>query len=237
MNSSIKNSTEDFVLERYCEDMDGRSCVDDSYREDALKLCRVQGLDLDIREIIFVADNSGGSWREPMAVFPIQPMISDIIFQLTGCRFRFVLKIWQSAMHNLGEAQYSATLLHALRYLRRDPETGAMTLGPGPDVCEWRELLPYVGADGYEGVPNLLETPLVQKNNNEEAISNDTEAQGQRAEDERPVAGDLREPRGCERSDGEHPAARAAVAAGGEAGRDDPERAQAFCRDPRTGLG
>jgi len=237
MDSPIKNASEDFTLEQ-CYEAASCGCnrINETFREDALILCRVQGLDLDIREIVFVEDNSGRSWREPMAVFPIPPMLGDVIFQLTGCRFRFVLKVWQSAMSGLGEAKYSATLFHALLHFKRDPKTGVMTFNPRPDVSEWRELLPYVGADGYEGVPNLLETPLVQKTN-EEVINNDTETQGQRAEDKHAVAGDLREPRGCERSDGEHQTARAAVAAGDQAGRDDPERAQAFCRDPRTGVG
>lgn len=162
MESAAKNAADDFSLEILGMVCTERNIIDESYREDALRLCRVQELDVDIREILFVADKSGQIRDEPMSLFAISPMMSDIVFQITGCRFRFVLKIWDSVMQRLGgEAQFAAYMCHTLMFLRRDAKTNIMALTPKPEVREWRKLLPYVGERGYDGIPNMLDLPLI----------------------------------------------------------------------------
>ena len=161
MESSAKNNAEGFNLEIVGVGGTKHNCIDEELRSDARTVCEVQNLDIDTREVLFVADKSGQVWREPMGVFLIPPVLSDAIFQLTGYRFRFVFKMWDEAMTNACEAQYAAHIYHTLMFLKRNPKTGVMALAPRPEVREWRRLLPYVGERGYDGIPNMLDMPLI----------------------------------------------------------------------------
>lgn len=177
MESTAKNATDDFSLEILGVGCSERNVIDESYREDALVLCRMQGLDVDTREILFVTDKSGQIRDEPMSLFAISPMMSDIVFQITGCRFRFVLKIWDSVMQRIGgEAQFAAYMCHTLMFLRRDAKTNTMSLTPKPEVREWRKLLPYVGESGYDGIPNMLESPVITIQKEEQTDDRETQS-------------------------------------------------------------
>ena len=178
MESTARNAAENFSLELHHDDQFGRNCIDEELRSDAKQVCEIQDLDIDTREILFLADKSGQVWREPMGVFLIPPILSDAFFQLTGYRFRFVFKMWDGVMQRLGgEAQYAAYLYHTLLFLRRDAKTHAMALIPRAEVREWRKLLPYVGEKGYHGIPNMLELPLMQIT--EEVTNDDRETQSE----------------------------------------------------------
>lgn len=161
MERNARNAEAGFVLDLHHEDENGRCCIDESYREDAIQLCDAQKLNIDTREILFVVDKSGRAGRDPMEVFAIPRAMSDIIFQLTGYRFRFVLKIFASAMTHACESQYAATLYHTLMFLKRDAKTMKMVLAPRPEIREWKPLLPYLCEAGYgKDMPNVLETQL-----------------------------------------------------------------------------
>ena len=177
MGQDVRNSSEDFSLELPGVGQTERNNIDESYREDALRLCRMQGLDVDTREILFVTDKSGQIRDEPMSLVAISPMMSDILFQLTGYYFRFVFKIWDGVMQRLGgEAQFAAYMYHTLKFLKRDEKTNAMTLAPRPDVQEWFCLLPYVREGRYDGIPNMLDMPLVSLNEEEQTDDRETQS-------------------------------------------------------------
>lgn len=168
MESTARNNAEDFNLELHHEDARGRNCIDESYREDAIQLCESQHLSIDTREVLFVVDKSGRTGLDPMMVFTIPQTMIDVLFQITGYRFRFVVKIFASAMSNMCEAQYAATLYHTIRFLRHDAKKQAMVLAPRPEIREWKPLLPYLCEAGYgKDMPNVLNTPLEGDDSND----------------------------------------------------------------------
>ena len=167
--------------ERFVKLTHGRNAVADPFRAFARQLSDAQGLELDVEKVLFLTDTE--SEDENGSVVGRVPRIwSDIIWQYTGYRFIFYVKLHMAALRALSKEKKMAAIYHELRHLARNGD-GEPTLLRRHDVEEWAELAScgdwkhtdapvpdLLSKRAPQEAPKLAIVPAAQ-NNNEEAIA------------------------------------------------------------------
>lgn len=142
----------------------GRNVVAEAYRRASGLLIRFHGLEAVEKEILFLADRTSTKPKPSgSSVMRIPEMWRDVLYQLTGNDFRYVIKFFERNLERLTPEQAAALLYHELRHIRFNPAKGRTYLDPRHDLEDWAELVPFGDweRDG-RGLPNLLDTPPPQ---------------------------------------------------------------------------
>ena len=136
-----KEQTRELVslkTDRYFKVTCGRNAVADQFRVYAKRLCDAQGLALDVERILFLTDTESAE-EDGSVVGRVPRLWSDVLWQYTGYRFDFYVKLRMSDMRKLSMEKKMAAIYHELRHFSRD-ENGNAALARRHDVEEWSEL-------------------------------------------------------------------------------------------------
>ena len=141
----------------------GKATIAEPFRRIAAALVQRHALEADPEEILFVLDRVNRRLRRSGSeIRPISPLWMDVLFQLTGRRFRYVIQLYEANLDTLSSEQVTALLYHELRHIRRD-EFGATYLHHEHDMEDWGELTPYGDWEVRGGaLPDLMATSPVE---------------------------------------------------------------------------
>lgn len=140
-------------------DHSGRATIAEPFRRIAAALVQRHALEADPEEILFVLDRVNGRLRRSGSeIRPIPPLWMDVLFQLTGKRFLYVIQLYEANLDTLSSEQVTALLYHELRHIRRD-EFGKTCFHREHDMEDWGELTPYGDWEARGGaLPDLMTT-------------------------------------------------------------------------------
>ena len=143
----------------------GDYLVNDSYRPIAEQLCRkfTRELYAESEEILFVDNLKDRKKVKGGLVFAqislIQPKMSEIIEQMTGHKFKFVIEFFKRSMELMSREQIIALVYHELRHISID---GKLI---DHDIADWAEMLTRIGpnwASTRASIPDLLDDSLTK---------------------------------------------------------------------------
>lgn len=139
----------------------GKNVVAEAYRRASAILIGLHRLDAREEEILFLTDRTS---EQPKAsgsrIFRIPEIWRDVVYQLTGHDFRYVIKFFDCNLEQLTSRQAAALLYHELRHIRFDPVKNRTVLDLRHDVEEWSELVPFGNWEkGESELPDLFDTP------------------------------------------------------------------------------
>ena len=159
MAMTLLNETEEFSLMLPKLGYEGTFCVSEKLRRRAASICKKQGMQLPLRQILFLFDKKPYKGGPVADVMPMPAIAKDLFFQATGCLFEAVLTANHQAMQGLLEAQVSNVLYHCLRHFSVNKKTGVVEINRRHGVEQWEEQVSYSnGIDGFpEDAPNLFD--------------------------------------------------------------------------------
>lgn len=150
----------------------GRNAITEYLRDLAISICRAQDLPADTDKILFVMDKATKRRRRYSAsdIKKIPEDYSDIIFQLTGYRFEYIVKFWEANLSRLCGNQTTALLYHELRHIRMDKE-GKLFFLPTHDIEDWPELSKFGDWEGRGAeLPDLLSEKIEREDDGPETF-------------------------------------------------------------------
>ena len=139
-----------------------KNTIADPFRRIADRIVSRQMLDIDTSRILFLLDRESPPHPySGSAVFPINSMNRDIIYQLSSKRYDCIIKLRERNLHTMTPEQVKALLYHELRHIYKDEGSGDIRLCPYHDYDDWQELMKYGDweSDG-EALPDVAEEVL-----------------------------------------------------------------------------
>ncbi|WP_213698086.1 putative metallopeptidase [Acetomicrobium sp.] len=134
----------------------GKNRVACVYRRAAWMLVKKFDMPANPDEILFLVDNVSKRAKEPASIWQLPEWAEDVIYQITGVRLKFAIKLRLAMLDRLPPSAVTAVLYHQLRHIKEDAD-GTTYLDMKHDVEDFSELLPFrnyiYGAD----IPNLLD--------------------------------------------------------------------------------
>lgn len=143
------------------ENYHGKFCVAELYRDAIIApIIDRQELNIDAAEILVLLDDNSGSIADRCVRVSLMPeMMGDVLFQLTGRRYKILLRLSQSYMTRLEPSRIAYYVYDALRHIERHAENpDKYVFVREHDVCVWREVLPY--AAGIRVLPDVSEVRI-----------------------------------------------------------------------------
>ena len=141
-------------------DYHGKYVIADLYRDCIVApIIERQHLDIDVDDILVLLDDTSSTARLCAQMSLLPEVISDIVYQLTGRRYKLLLKLSQSYMQLITPERIAYYVYDALRHVERD-DKGKYLINREHDVCVWREVLPYVAR--CEAVPDVSEVRIYE---------------------------------------------------------------------------
>ena len=134
----------------------GKNRVACVYRRAAWMLVKKFDMPANPDEILFLVDNVSKRAKEPASIWQLPEWAEDVIYQMTGVRLKFAIKLRLAMLDCLPPSAVTAVLYHQLRHIKEDADATTY-LDMRHDVEDFQELLPFrnyvYGAD----IPNLLD--------------------------------------------------------------------------------
>ena len=134
----------------------GKNRVACVYRRAAWMLVSKFDMTANPDEILFLVDNSSRRAKEPASIWRLPEWVEDVIYQITGIRLKFVIKLRLAMLDNLTPSAVTAVLYHQLRHIKEDAD-GTTYLDMRHDVEDFQELLPFRNYINGADIPNLLD--------------------------------------------------------------------------------
>jgi hypothetical protein len=143
----------------------GDYLINDSYRPIAEQLCRkfTRELHAQSEEILFVDNLKDRKLNKGRLVFAqisvIQPKMAEIIEQMTGRKFKFIMEFFKKNMEMMAREQIIALVYHELRHI---DSVGKLV---DHDIADWAEMLTKIGpnwATTRASIPDLLDDSLTK---------------------------------------------------------------------------
>lgn len=129
------------------------ACV---YRRAAWMLVKKFDMPANPDEILFLVDNVSKRAKEPASIWQLPEWAEDVIYQITGVRLKFVIKLRLAMLDRLPPSAVTAVLYHQLRHIKEGAE-GVTYLDMRHDVEDFQELLPFKDYVHGADIPNLLD--------------------------------------------------------------------------------
>lgn len=137
------------------DDYHGKFTISELYRDAIIApIIERQGLEIDPSDILVLLDEVSDDARLCAQCRLMPEMISDVIYQLTGVRYRIIMRLSQSYMTMLEPPRIAYYVYDALRHIQRNDDDEYIYVRDH-DVCVWQEVLPYAA--------KLAETPDVSE--------------------------------------------------------------------------
>lgn len=139
----------------------GKFCVAELYRDAIVApIVDRQNLDIDVSEILVLLDDNANSVADKCVKVSLMPeMMCDVLYQLTGRRYKILLRLSQSYMSQLAPSRIAYYIYDALRHIDRDADKPDKYIFVREhDVCVWSEVLPYIAR--CEDVPDVSEVAI-----------------------------------------------------------------------------
>lgn len=144
------------------EDYHGKFCIAELYRDAVVApIIERQGLNINPDSILVLLDDNTTSIAERCVRAALMPeMMSDVLFQITGRRYRILLRLSQGYMATLEPRRITYYVYDALRHFERDIEKGdeRYIYVREHDFCLWHEVLPYIA--NKQALPDLSEVTI-----------------------------------------------------------------------------
>ena len=139
-----------------------KNTIADPFRRIADRIVSRQMLDIDTSRILFLLDRESPPHPySGSAVFPINSMNRDIIYQLSSKRYDCIIKLRERNLHTMTPEQVKALLYHELRHIYKDEGSGDIRICPYHDYDDWQELMKYGDWDSDgEALPDVAEEVL-----------------------------------------------------------------------------
>lgn len=142
------------------ESFNGKYFINESYRPIASAL--VKKFDeishVMVGNILFVEDQVSVKKKAGKTIFAQVSQVpekwDDIIYQITGKHFAYMMEIYKFNIVNMSREQVYALIYHELKHIDRD---GSIK---GHDIEDWTNMIEKLGADWgttRNNIPNLLD--------------------------------------------------------------------------------
>lgn len=140
-------------LDPQVKDYIGRNTIACPFRRIAAALVQKHGLPADPDRILFLLDRVKGRAYSGSTISPMPAMWREVLFQLTGHEFDYLVKLYEPNTAALAPKQVTALLYHELRHIKWDPEKETTFFDPHHDMEDWQELVPF---GDWEADPSSL---------------------------------------------------------------------------------
>jgi len=134
----------------------GKNRVACVYRRAAWMLVKKFDMPANPDEILFLVDCVSKRAKEPASIWQLPEWAEDVIYQITGVRLKFAIKLRLAMLDSLPPSAVTAVLYHQLRHIKEHAD-GATYLDMRHDVEDFQELLPFRGYVHGADIPNLLD--------------------------------------------------------------------------------
>ncbi len=134
----------------------GKNRVACVYRRAAWMLVKKFDMPANPDEILFLVDNVSKRAKEPASIWQLPEWAEDVIYQMTGVRLKFAIKLRLAMLDCLPPSAVTAVLYHQLRHIKEDAD-GTTYLDMKHDVEDFQELLPFKDYVHGADIPNLLD--------------------------------------------------------------------------------
>jgi len=134
----------------------GKNRVACVYRRAAWMLVKKFDMPANPDEILFLVDNVSKRAKEPASIWQLPEWAEDVIYQITGLRLKFAIKLRLAMLDCLPPSAVTAVLYHQLRHIKEDAD-GTTYLDMKHDVEDFQELLPFKDYVHGADIPNLLD--------------------------------------------------------------------------------
>lgn len=134
----------------------GKNRVACVYRRAAWMLVKKFDMPANPDEILFLVDCVSKRAKEPASIWQLPEWVEDVIYQITGVRLKFAIKLRLAMLDSLPPSAVTAVLYHQLRHIKEYAD-GATYLDMRHDVEDFSELLPFRGYVHGADIPNLLD--------------------------------------------------------------------------------
>jgi hypothetical protein len=142
------------------ESFNGKYFIKESYRPIAQAL--VKKFDeishVMVNNVLFVEDQISTKKKAGKTIFAqvskVPEKWDDIIYQITGRHFDYMMEIYKINIFQMSREQIYALIYHELRHIDTDGEI------KGHDIEDWTNMIEKLGADWNvtrNGIPNLLD--------------------------------------------------------------------------------
>ncbi|MEG3065976.1 putative metallopeptidase [Acetomicrobium sp.] len=139
----------------------GKNRVACVYRQAAWMLVRKFDMPANPDEILFLVDCVSKKAKEAASVWRLPEWVEDVLYQATGVRLKFAIKLRLAMLDRLPPSAVTAVLYHQLRHIKEDAD-GTTYLDMRHDVEDFQELVPFRGYAYGADIPNLLEVDPVE---------------------------------------------------------------------------
>lgn len=142
------------------EEFTGKYFINEAYRPVAQALIKKykEIKHIIVNEILFIEDTESKKKKNGQIVFAQIGLIpdkwDDVIYQLTGRRFGYMMEIYKLNISMMSREQIYALIYHELRHIDRD---GKLV---GHDIEDWINMIEKLGADWGStraSIPNILD--------------------------------------------------------------------------------
>lgn len=142
-----------------------RNTIADAFRTYAKELCAVQGFRLDTGKILFLLDRTSPPQSYSGSEIGRVPAVwSDVLYQYTGLRYLYYIKLWEANLYRLKKRQVRALLYHELRHLRQDAKNDGLDYVRRHDMEDWAELAKYGDWEAECGsLPDVMADKLTEE--------------------------------------------------------------------------
>jgi hypothetical protein len=145
------------------KEFNGKYFINEAYRPIAAAL--VNKFDeishVIVEDILFVEDTTSVKKKQGRTIFAQVSQVpdkwNDIVYQLTGRHFDFMMEIYKINIYNMSREQVYALIYHELRHIDRD---GSII---GHDIEDWTNMIEKLGVDWNttrNGIPNILDPDI-----------------------------------------------------------------------------
>ena len=137
----------------------GKYFINEAYRPVATALVKKykEISHVVVNNILFIEDTEGTKKKQGRTIFAQIGLIpekwDDVIYQLTGKRFGYMMEIYKINIAMMSREQVYALIYHELRHIDTD---GSIK---GHDIEDWTNMIEKLGVDWGStraGIPNLL---------------------------------------------------------------------------------
>lgn len=145
-------------------DYHGKFCIADSYRAVIEPIISCQVLPCKPDDILILVDDQGifHGGNSGARIAKIPDILSDVVYQLTGERFAYILKLQLSYLVNLSANDAQMAIYKQLRHITRDAD-GLEELDADYTIQTWPELIQY--ETGAAACPDLTEVKIYDGGN------------------------------------------------------------------------
>ena len=149
------------------ESFTGKYFINEAYRPVAAALVKKykEISHIVVNEILFVEDTEGTKKKQGRTIFAQISLIpekwDDVIYQLTGRRFGYMMEIYRTNIAMMSREQIYALIYHELRHIGLD---GTIK---GHDIEDWTNMIEKLGADWANtkgSIPDLLDDDVDWEN-------------------------------------------------------------------------